>query len=80
MLPDSATPSVRGYNNWYLSGATAVTNFIDGFEGKTMVIMGNGTASITHGTNIILRGSASVTLASGVAMSLRFIDGKWREV
>lgn len=78
-LDATATPSVRGFENWVVQGATAITSFTNSYEGKTIVIVGNGSVQITHGT-IVLKSGASVTLASGAAMTLRHINNAWREI
>jgi hypothetical protein len=79
-LEEVSTPSVRGVNNCYLSGSVAVTSFLNAYEGKTIVVVGNGSATVIHGSNIILRSGSDITLAADAAMMLRFIGGKWREV
>lgn len=79
MLAASATPSVNGYENWIVQGSTAITGLSGNYEGKTVVIIGNGSVQITHGT-ILLKGGASVTLGAGIAMTLRYINNAWREI
>lgn len=78
-LAASATPSVNGYENWVAQGSTAITGLSGAYEGKTVVIIGNGSVQITHGT-ILLKGGASVTLGAGIAMTLRYINNAWREI
>jgi hypothetical protein len=84
-LPTGATPSVSfkktcRTNN---SGATNVTDLLNGFVSQELIIIGldGGNTTIVHGTNIRLAGGANFTIGDNDTIHLVCFDGtKWVEV
>jgi hypothetical protein len=84
-LPTGATPSASfkkacRTNN---SGATSVTDLLNGFVTQELIIIGldGGNTTIVHGTNIRLAGGANFTLGDNDTIHLVCFDGtKWVEV
>lgn len=79
-LSPTSTPSVLGYENWEISGSTSITNFTDAYEGKNIIIIGNGRARLIHSSKIFLKNEGDEILKAGQAISLRYIKGAWREI
>ena len=80
----SATPDVKGVKTLRLgfSAATTVTDFLNGATEQTIVVHHNNTnATIQHGTNLYLQGSANYTpAAAGARHVFQKYGGVWWEI
>jgi hypothetical protein len=80
-MADSATPSVLSGRNFVTGGTTTITNFTNGYIGKTITILADHSVTITDGTNIFLAGSANFAMAASDSLTLiEKADGKWYEI
>ena len=76
-----ATPSVSASNIFITAGTTTITDFDDGYTGKIITIIGASSLTITDGTNIILDGSANMSMTSGdVLMLVQKSDTYWYQI
>jgi hypothetical protein len=63
------------------SASTTITQFQGGYEGMQLeVYTANGNTTLQHSVNLLLAGSANVTLSAGSLLTLRRTLGAWREV
>jgi hypothetical protein len=81
-LADSATPSIAGGGDiWLTGGTTTISNITGGQIGQKITILSEHNISITDGTNILLSGSTDFAMKSGDSLTLiKKADGKWYEV
>ena len=76
-----ATPSVALGTKFLTVGTTAITDFDDGIEGQTIIIIAESSITITDGTNIFLHGSANFVMAATDTLTLICkADNKWYEL
>jgi hypothetical protein len=76
-----ATPTVRDGNVFLTGGAVTFTDFDDGVEGQSIIILAAHAVTVTDGTNIFLNGSTNFVMASGDTLMLYcHSDGKWYEL
>ena len=80
-LTASATPSIHNVEIWK-SPATpvTVTNFLNGAEGQSLYILGNGNATITNNASIKTSTGANKVLAANKVYHFKLIDAVWYEV
>lgn len=76
------TPSIRNIRGWQAinTGAITVTDFVDGSDGQTIVIKGDGFTTVTHGTNIKTTTAANKLLLANRAYMFVQFSGVWIEV
>lgn len=80
-LADDATPTVAGVSKALTGGTTTITDFDDGVEGQTLILIAEHGITITDGTNIFLSGSANfVMVATDTLTLIQKADGKWYEI
>lgn len=81
-LANGTAPSVLNQTKLKLTNTapTTITNFLEGQEGQTIFVVGDGQSTVTHGTNIFTNSAASKLLLDGSVYILTLIDGEWREV
>ena len=81
-LGNNATPTVSGWERFYLSGGTTtITDWDDGYTGMLFTMIAEHTLTITDGTNILLNGSGNFAMtATDTLTVLQKADGKWYEV
>jgi hypothetical protein len=72
------TPSVRAMTVCKANGQD-VTDFKDGAEGQTIKVLGDGTMTVEHGSNIKTNTAAIKTLESDKVYTFTHIDGVWYE-
>jgi hypothetical protein len=80
-LGNNATPTVSGWERFYLSGGTTtITDFDDGYTGMQFTLIAEHSLTITDGTNILLNGSANFAMTATDTLTLvQKADGKWYE-
>ena len=59
--------------------STTVTNFLNGAEGQTIRILGNGNTTISHNANIKTNTGANKVLAADKMYVFTLINGVWYE-
>lgn len=74
-----ATPSVARGNLFETSDTTTITDFADGYEGKTIKILALFVATVTNGTNIFTSTAADKAFAVNRVYTYTRIGGKWYE-
>jgi hypothetical protein len=80
-LANDATPTVAGVTKALTGGTTTITDFDDGVEGQTLILIAEHGITITDGTNIFLSGSANfVMVATDTLTLIQKADGKWYEI
>ena len=83
-LGANATPDVSSFykhSYWSTSGTTTITNFLKGFHGQIITVLGNSSLTITHGTNIFLVKGSSYAIVAGKSITLICkSDDKWYEL
>jgi putative cofactor-binding repeat protein len=76
-----ATPTVNSGNIYRTVGTTAITDFIDGYEGQIITVIAESSITITDGTNIFLSGSVNFAMTDTDTLTLiQKADGKWYEI
>ena len=78
LLKATSTPSVRAATVCKANGQD-VTDFKDGAEGQTIKVLGDGTMTVEHGSNIKTNTAAIKTLESDKVYTFTHIDGVWYE-
>lgn len=81
---NSATPSVQNaYDTAFAtanSGATVITNILDGFLGQVVnILVNDANTTVQHNANISLQGSVNFVPGNGSILTLKK-DAIWREV
>lgn len=56
-----------------------VTNFIDGHDGQTIKVLGDGNTVLVNGTYIITNTGLDKLLASNIVYTFTLINSKWYE-
>lgn len=70
-LADGATPSVVGSDIFIVGNTTTITNLIDGFKGKQVILLCTSAGiTITDNANIVLSGSTNFDMDSGDTLTL----------
>jgi len=76
-----ATPSVAGWTVFKTTGATAITDFDDGYVGQIITILCGADITITDNANIILAGGVNYTMTTTDTLTLcMFNTGVWSEI
>jgi len=77
----SATPDTTGTTFVVLthSGATTITNFLGGYGGKTIRLVGNANVTIQNNANIGTNTGADKVLVVDRIYRFTYYNGKWRE-
>ncbi len=79
-LDDSGTPSILAGELFKTGGITAITDFDNGFIGKTITILAAHSVTITDGAPIQLSGSVNFGMVAGDSLTLHmFNDQVWEE-
>lgn len=79
----NATPNVYGAAFMRISNgsATTITNFLNGVEGQTLLLVfGNSNTTIQRSANILLVGGVNYTSGSNQTLQLVFTNNAWSEV
>lgn len=81
-LPTGATPSITQSTTWITAntGATTITNFVDGFPGQTLHLVcgaGDTFTTLANATNIAVQ--SGWTCASNQSITLNLIGVVWTE-
>lgn len=76
-----ATPSVLNNTKIVLSSIAPVniTNFVDGQEGQTIFVVGDGNSTLVHGTSIFTNSENDKLLNNGSVYIFTRVNGEWRE-
>ena len=77
-----ATPSVKNINVFKCQNTAPVTitNFVDGQPAQQIWILGDGLATVQHGTRIITSSLADKLLEDEILYIFVYIDGIWHEL
>lgn len=79
-LDATTTPSVKNVRRFTTSDTVVtITNFDDGAEGQTIMIVGDGKLTVTHGTNIFTNTGANKLLAVNRIYTFTLINNLWYE-
>lgn len=79
-LENSTTPSVKKLRKWIASGAVVIIDdFLDGYNGKELFIIGDGTSTVAHGAKIKTNTGANHALAADRLYIFLRHDGVWIE-
>lgn len=81
--PAGATPDVSGCNNVWMrqSGATNVTNFLNGKDGQVIFVrFTDANSTLIHGTNIWLKSLANWNAPANSGIILQLLSGLWQEM
>jgi hypothetical protein len=76
------TPSVAGVTLGICSGAVVtITDFLGGTDGESVKLLGDGTTTITNGTNIFTNTGANKLLAASKVYTFTYVDSlkQWFE-
>src|SRR4051812_44349928 len=79
-LKNVATPLVSGRLVFKASGAViSITNFLDGVDGQSITIIGDGTTTIVNNANIITNTGANRLLTANHVYRLTYLKStqKW---
>ena len=80
-LADEDTPTVAGAYSFKTGGTTAITDFDDGVQGQTIMILAAASITITDGTPIILAGSVDYDMTVTDTLTLHMFDDQvWQEI
>ncbi|PIQ16432.1 MAG: hypothetical protein COW67_03020 [Flavobacteriales bacterium CG18_big_fil_WC_8_21_14_2_50_32_9] len=79
LAKSDTTPKVRNVEHWVTKNTVpvTVTDFLDGQEGQSLKIVGDGMTTLQHTPNIFTKGGANLLLAANTLYILEFIQGKW---
>lgn len=82
LTPGSTTPSIKNVEHWRAnnSGAVTVTNLVDGQEGQSLYILGDGFTTLQNGTTMFMQGAADLLLATDTVYHLVMMNGKWYQI
>lgn len=79
-LANSVTPSVLNLEFFTCSGAVvSITDFLDGQNGQSIHIRGDGNTTIVNGTPIKTNTGANKLLAANKVYTFTFFSGTWIE-
>jgi hypothetical protein len=75
------SPSVRNVSIFQCanSAPTTVVDFLNGQNGQTLVLLGEGNTTIEHGTNIFTNTGANKLLAANTVYRFTQFNGLWYE-
>jgi hypothetical protein len=81
-LANNATPSITYNTVFKTGGTTTITDFDNGYIGKTIKVLAEHSVTITHNASIIvLNGNVNFDMVSGDTLTLTmFNDGVWHEI
>lgn len=75
---NGTTPSVENCEAWKGSGnVVTITNFLDGADQQTILILGDGTTTISNNANIKTRTGANVLLGANLIYKFTLIENIW---
>lgn len=79
--PGATTPSILNSTSLKLAatGATTLTNFMNGAQGQLLAVFGDGNTTVTHGTKIFTNTGANKLLAVNRVYVFHFRDSIWYE-
>jgi len=74
------TPSVKNVRCWVCQNTAPVTitDFLDGQEGQTLKVLGDGNSSVQNGPNIVTA-SGAVALMANKVYTFTLFNGVWYE-
>jgi hypothetical protein len=80
-LGSGATPSAYGLKNCKTknTGATTITNIINGYSGQELVIVGSDSGNTTIDNSINIKVSSAITLGDNDTITLLNVGGVWLE-
>lgn len=76
-----ATPTVALSHVFKTQGTTAITNFLNGYNGQVITVFAESSITITHGAStIILWNESNFAMLSGDTITLAYDSTNWREL
>jgi parallel beta-helix repeat protein len=85
-LATSATPSVAGSLSVQYGGATAITDFLNGYPGQRVTVLANGNITLNNnagaaGTKLMMRAGANLSLTANQTATFELLPGgPWYQV
>ena len=77
-----ATPSVAGYNNFYITNSSAqtITNFTNAYEKKVVTLRFGDSNTTINRSNAYLLGGSNFTSTAHDFLQLKMLNPYWKEM